>query len=473
MENICSQRLPPPPFDVGEVIVEQPPDVPKVEPVNVVARLLPVAMIVAMVGMAVLYFRSGAASSRSPMFMFFPVMMLMSVLGSVAYCARGGRRSGELDEDRRNYLRYLEALGEMLARTAEAQHASLHWSHPAPTALWTLVAGARRWERRPGDADFGHVRVGTGTVHLSTSLVVPESSPAKSHDPVTAAALARLVAGHSAVAGVPVTVDLVAQPRIVVLGTTDAARGLVRAMLCQLAVLYGPHVVGITAVGPAADDDWDWLKWLPHHRRSDDPAPRAHLVMVVDGAGAPDLSDQPDAVTVIAIDHPLVGDCLSLDVDATTVFELPDVLSPTQAVMCARSLARFRHGSAAVLAATDWPALVGIGDPTRIDPARAWQPRSGRRRLRVAIGTTGHREPVELDLKEAAKGGMGPHGLCVGATGSGKSEFLRSLALGLIATHGPDDLNLVLVDFKGGRREACTGSRGWCREAPRGWWRPP
>jgi S-DNA-T family DNA segregation ATPase FtsK/SpoIIIE len=45
---------------------------------------------------------------------------------------------------------------------------------------------------------------------------------------------------------------------------------------------------------------------------------------------------------------------------------------------------------------------------------------------------------------------MGPHGLCVGATGSGKSEFLRTLTLGMIATHSPDVLNLVLVDFKGG-----------------------
>ncbi|MGH3996146.1 MAG: type VII secretion protein EccCb, partial [Pseudonocardiaceae bacterium] len=66
----------------------------------------------------------------------------------------------------------------------------------------------------------------------------------------------------------------------------------------------------------------------------------------------------------------------------------------------------------------------------------------------IGVGEFG--QPVELDIKEAAQGGMGPHGLCVGATGSGKSEFLRTLVLGLMATHSSSVLNLVLVDFKGG-----------------------
>jgi ESX secretion system protein EccC len=70
--------------------------------------------------------------------------------------------------------------------------------------------------------------------------------------------------------------------------------------------------------------------------------------------------------------------------------------------------------------------------------------------LRVPIGGRPGGEPVVLDLKEAAEGGIGPHGLVVGATGSGKSELLRTIVAGLAATHPPEQLAFVLVDFKGG-----------------------
>jgi S-DNA-T family DNA segregation ATPase FtsK/SpoIIIE len=62
-----------------------------------------------------------------------------------------------------------------------------------------------------------------------------------------------------------------------------------------------------------------------------------------------------------------------------------------------------------------------------------------------------------LDLAEAAAGGMGPHGILVGATGSGKSELLRSLAAGLAVRHDPDVLQLLLVDYKGGAAFAGLG----------------
>ncbi|GAA2713061.1 MULTISPECIES: type VII secretion protein EccCa [Streptomyces] len=98
----------------------------------------------------------------------------------------------------------------------------------------------------------------------------------------------------------------------------------------------------------------------------------------------------------------------------------------------------------------DFAELLGIDDPAALDVAALWQPRGERAFLRVPIGVSDSREPVLLDLKESSELGMGPHGLCVGATGSGKSELLRTLVLALVATHPPEDLAMVLVDYKGG-----------------------
>ncbi|MEO3751579.1 type VII secretion protein EccCa [Streptomyces sp. B6B3] len=102
----------------------------------------------------------------------------------------------------------------------------------------------------------------------------------------------------------------------------------------------------------------------------------------------------------------------------------------------------------------DFAEQLGIEDPGALatgELTRLWAPRRGDQSfLRVPIGLGDDREPVLLDLKESAELGMGPHGLCVGATGSGKSELLRTLVLALVTTHPPEDLSLVLVDYKGG-----------------------
>ncbi len=99
---------------------------------------------------------------------------------------------------------------------------------------------------------------------------------------------------------------------------------------------------------------------------------------------------------------------------------------------------------------TELTDLLGLGDVRGLDVETAWRPRPVRDQLRVPVGVLDDGSPVHLDLKEAAQQGMGPHGLCIGATGSGKSEFLRTLVLGLAMTHSSESLNMVLVDFKGG-----------------------
>jgi S-DNA-T family DNA segregation ATPase FtsK/SpoIIIE len=134
----------------------------------------------------------------------------------------------------------------------------------------------------------------------------------------------------------------------------------------------------------------------------------------------------------------------------------PDTLSETAAGALARTMARFRVGEATegdepLAVDYDLANMLGIPDVATFEPEKYRRDRmTSKRRLRVPIGIAGAGGPLELDIKEAAEDGMGPHGLCVGATGSGKSELLRTLVLALATTHSSEDLNFVLVDFKGG-----------------------
>jgi S-DNA-T family DNA segregation ATPase FtsK/SpoIIIE len=134
---------------------------------------------------------------------------------------------------------------------------------------------------------------------------------------------------------------------------------------------------------------------------------------------------------------------------------IADQLSYPAAEAFARRLTPLYAGSGprradALSTATDLMDLLGLGDVRDFDIEAAWRPRLQRDRLRVPIGVGAQGEPIALDVKESAQQGMGPHGLIVGATGSGKSELLRTLVLGLAMTHSSEALNFVLVDFKGG-----------------------
>ncbi|MGA5409372.1 type VII secretion protein EccCa [Streptomyces lavendulocolor] len=207
----------------------------------------------------------------------------------------------------------------------------------------------------------------------------------------------------------------------------------------------------------------------------------SRLLVVADGHGedAVDLPRPDDAVGLremgVTVLHLLeqrvqepghVGVRITVDGDRVAIEDLReeepvgahgtvDEVSVPFAEGLARMLAPLRLsaeslGDAPLSGPVDFADLLGIDDVARLDLATLWAPRGERAFLRVPIGISDAHEPVLLDLKESSELGMGPHGLCVGATGSGKSELLRTLVLALVATHPPEDLALVLVDYKGG-----------------------
>ncbi|MGW2475825.1 type VII secretion protein EccCa [Streptomyces sp. NPDC001665] len=493
-------RLLPPEVPTKEVLLEPPPVLPRGQREGVLMQLLPV---LGMASSVVFFF-----SPQAPPFMrVMGVLMLVSTLAMVVAQVVRFRRGtqGRAADVRRDYLDRLARARRAVRRTARAQREGLLFTHPAPGQLWSVVAGGSRvWERRPGDADFGVVRIGLGRQRLATPLAVPEHAPGEP-EPVCAEAVRRFVAVHGSLDGLPLCVPLREAYRVRLSGSAEPVRAAARALVAQLVTLHSPRdlVVAVVAARDAAVC-WEWVKWLPHVQVRGEmdgagakrlfardttglepllgallegrgrfvpegtPLPdRPHVVVVLDGVGvAPGsvlgAAGGVEGVTLLEVapgdaEGPRGALCVRAGVgvlEGDCGVGVPDGLSLPGAEALARRLAPLRaggrDGDEPLLAALDFTDLLGTGDAGAVEVERTWRPRPVAERLRVPIGVGEDGVPVVLDLKESALDGMGPHGLCVGATGSGKSELLRTLVLGLAVTHSSETLNFVLADFKGG-----------------------
>jgi DNA segregation ATPase FtsK/SpoIIIE, S-DNA-T family len=393
--------------------------------------------------------------------------------------------------------------GRLTAALAE-ESAAAHEEAPdlATVLLTAAVPTATLWHRRPGDADWLLLRLGSADLPSTVRIRSPASDAAAT-------------LGQPVLHGVPATVAL---REVGVLGLTGPRHrllGLARAVLAQLAVHHSPRDLALVLLAPdERAADWAWARWLPHLAPSDDHncsalvgldgaqvaarvaelstvlgarreatdqegRPGRHTVLFLDGAralrsvpGVAMLLAQGPALGVLAIcldERPedLPAECrartvlegesattLRIEVDglAPVADGVVDGVSPRWAERVARALAPLRdampdHAGAAPLPdSVRWLELVvgGDGAPplTAPDVAARWQasPRSTSALIGVAAGG-----PFTVDLRRD-----GPHALVAGTTGSGKSELLQTLVVSLAVANRPDEMCFVLVDYKGG-----------------------
>jgi S-DNA-T family DNA segregation ATPase FtsK/SpoIIIE len=494
----------------GELELQEPPELPEVTQAELSALVgyLPMGL---GAGATALMMAGGTGGSTTYL---ASGLMAVSTLGmTLGQMGRGGAdRKRRITGERRDYLRYLSQVRRQAREAIGMQRAAAAYLHPEPAELWQLASGARLWERRADHEDFAEVRIGLGTHRSALRLVPPQTKPVEDLEPLSAGALRRFIRAYATVAGLPTAVRLRGFPTVTVTGRPEPARALIRAVVAQLIALHSPEDLRLAVLHPAGlDRDWGWAKWLPHlgHPEERDAAGPVRLAAerhddllsllgpvlldrggfdrgAVPGAGEPFLVVIADGVPIPAHSPWLRGGVrntvlvelgdpaadsavratpgLHLEVDADrvavagtgTLLARPDALSVVRAELLARRVAPFRAGSSGGGAGgeplrtdIDLIRLLGVADARAYDVRSLWN--SGRwGNLRVPIGIGKDGGVVTLDLKESAQGGMGPHGVLIGATGSGKSELLRTLVIGLAATHSSETLNFVLADFKGG-----------------------
>ena len=505
------RRLAPPSTRQGTISIEAPPELPRVIPPSFLRRAMPYVIVILIVGMIVALVATGM-KVISPQTLFFPFVLLLAAT-ALYRGNDNKMRTEEVDAERADYLRYLSVVRDNIRTQAAQQRASAQWSHPEPAALATVPGSRRQWERDPRDPDFLVLRAGRHQVPLATAVRVQDAADEIDLEPVSHSALRSLLDTQRTVRDVPTGIDLTKVSRITVLGEPDEVQGALRAWVAQAVTWHDPTVLGVAlATRDVENHDWSWLKWLPHidiPGEVDGVGPARFLATNPDELVlmlGPALADRPaftggpsDALRHLLIivddpDYDVNASALAIGRAGVTVVhrsstapnreqysdpEKPilrvahgaiqrwqtggwqpyidnaDQFGVDEAAHLARQLSRWDSNpthtglrSAATRGAT-FTTLLGVPDASQLDVPTLWAPRRRDDELRVPIGVTATGEPLFFDLKDEAEGGMGPHGLMIGMTGSGKSQTLMSILLSLLTTHSADRLIVIYADFKG------------------------
>lgn len=454
-----------------------------------------IAIVAPLLMAAVLVLRPGG----SPWYALTALLSPIMAIGT--YFENKRRSKKDKKEKGAEYEQELEVFLEDVNAAQQAMRKRINRMtlDPALASIRAKTPTTGLWERRTHMSDCLTLSVGVGHIDWDVPL---KNKDGKLEEEISA------VVEEAKLSDVPVNVDLAAGEVLGICGERETALGLMRSLLTQATVGMGPADM---TVGIFADkhyhEDWQWAGWLPHTRvpgstnesryissdyhqsqeildgldNSIDSFITDLFLLVIDSESLLEGRDAParrlagygrratrrdarmrvPALIYAPTSEQLPSSCtwvLHIQEDGQLRLDkpeerlkikniIPTTITLSKAETIAASTARFDDPETTSLS-TSLPSLVPLlsvlgihGKPTEQNILELW---NAPHTMSTPIGVTEH-GTYSLDIVA-----NGPHGLVGGTTGSGKSEFLRSLVAGLAARCTPEELTFILVDFKGG-----------------------
>ena len=475
---------------------------------------------------------SGAANLTSMISSM--VMVLCMVISCLVPVFNRRRQKREMRRQQMkieaDYRAYLDKLEQTMKKECEAEVFNLKLRNPpleGDVVSLAVPGGGNRqvascamragkngwsglWERKPSDADYLQIAVGSGDLEPACRLIC-QPEPQIGEVPVLYRNMEEKVQKMPRLENVPVTLDLRRNKLVGIVG--KKREGVLRqalGMLVELATLHNYEDLRLAVIYNEKEMEfWRFASWIPHLWREDDSMRylandageikflSQKLLEVLHQRSSQHSADgeQPTPWYVIVdadqrlgqraevirelyqakgdVGMTLIELCESekllprncdaiLDVDhmqlslrrENTVQEqvlksMLDFRQDAEALFRNLSHIRLQNAEQKQTLETNLSFLdmLRVGNTEQLNIRRRWKESDPVHSLAVPLGQDGDGFPVMLDIHQKAHG---PHGLVAGMTGSGKSELLISYILAMAVNFRPDEVSFILIDFKGG-----------------------
>ncbi len=359
------------------------------------------------------------------------------------------------------------------------------------------------WERTPSAETFLRIRLGRGQVKLPYSISVPKLKMGEVPEGDESAPY-RLQEKFSVLHDAPITVDLLNDKLFGVVSENSSA--LIETLILQLSVMHAPEDVRIALIAkPGNGEKWRFLRALPHTQLYDGSEGQ----LIADNyADAMEILSQLNDVLMLRMEkkddknaalphyvvifedstytgrHVLFSNILasntgfSVCVCAQKENDLPKeckvvynayenrlydyAAKKTENVVSeyveegefwetVSELNTFREtgliGNRKIPERVTFLEMYGVREVEQLGVRRRWEQNSTSRDIIAYLGKAAGERVFPLDISDKQHG---PHGIMAGTTGSGKSVLLQTLLLSLALNYSPEQMQFILIDYKGG-----------------------